>query len=176
MVYGFVQQSAGQVRLYSETGQGTTVRMYLPRAPDEASESPSQTSLDTPPAGEGQRVLVVEDDPHISVLAKELLNELGYVALLANDASEAMTVLEGEPAITVLFTDVVLPGGRSGIDLAREARALRPDLRVLFTTGYTESELMRRSLIDHDAQLLEKPYHRRDLAQKLQRVLASADS
>ncbi|HKI99650.1 MAG TPA: PAS domain-containing protein [bacterium] len=176
MVYGFVQQSAGQVRLDSETCQGTTVRMYLPRAPDEASESPSQTSLDTTPAGESQRVLVVEDDPHISVLAKELLKELGYEALLANNASEAMTVLEGNPAVTVLFTDVVLPGGRSGIDLAREARALRPDLRVLFTTGYTESELMRRSLIDHDAQLLEKPYHRRDLARKLGRVLSSAGS
>jgi PAS domain S-box-containing protein len=174
MVYGFVKQSAGHIRLYSEIGKGTSVRLYLPRAQADAAADEPPEGRYPAPRGQSQLLLVVEDDPHISLLARDMLHELGYRTLLAHDAASAIELLNREPDVAALFTDVVLPGGSSGIDLADRAQRVRPGIKVLFTTGYTERELMRRSLIHHGALLLEKPYRRQELAERLQRVLQGA--
>jgi CheY-like chemotaxis protein len=177
MVYGFVHQSAGHVRVESAVNAGTQVHLYLPRmemALDVESETPetSETSeAHAIPRGSGERVLIVEDDPHIARLGKELLTELGYDPVSASQASVAVGLLQRDRSVQVLFTDVVLPGGLSGLDLAKAARAMRPDLRILFTTGYTEHERMSRSLIEERALLLKKPYQIAELADRLHQLL-----
>jgi signal transduction histidine kinase/CheY-like chemotaxis protein len=168
MVYGFVKQSQGHVRIHSEPGQGTTVKLYLPRAAGDVA----------PPAAPPARaergheaVLVVEDDAMVRAHAVIELTRLGYRVQAAANGHEAMQVLRGDAPVDVLFTDVVMPGGMSGPQLAASARLLRPGLRVLYTSGYTETAVVHHGRLDAGVVLLSKPYRRQELAAKLRLVL-----
>jgi CheY-like chemotaxis protein len=137
MVYGLVKQSGGTVQLYSEIGQGTTVSIYLPAIEAETDTRLDACSGETPPhPGQGQTILVVEDEVPVRQIAVRMLQGLGYRTIEADTAAAALQVLEATPEVAVLFTDVVLPGGKGGADLAREACQRRPDLKVLFTSRY----------------------------------------
>ncbi len=175
MVYGFAKQSGGHVNIYSEPGQGTTVRIYLPRADiDVETVAPAPARVDRPaPRGHGETVLVVEDDAAVREACVGLLADLGYAALAACDGKSALAVLDRTPNLALLFTDVVLPGGMSGAELAPEARRRRPRLKVLYTSGYTENAVIHQGRLDDGVELLEKPYRKAQLARKLRQVLDS---
>lgn len=176
MVYGFAKQSRGHVKLYSEVGQGTTVRLYLPRAAAD-SLAAGAGSLHPPvshvePALRGTAtVLVVEDDDLVRRHAADALAALGYTAVLAEHGAAALTVLRARADIDLLFTDVVMPGGMNGRQLAEAALALRPGLKVLYTSGYTENAIVHHGRLDRGVHLLPKPYRSVDLARKLRVVL-----
>lgn len=170
MVFGFVKQSGGQVSIYSEPGQGTTVRLYLPRT----GQSPQSARPAEPrelPMGSGEAVLVVEDEPDVRATAVEMLASLGYTPVEAADADAALAILEGGARIDVLFTDVVMPGTLRSPELARRARALLPEVAVLFTSGYTANAIVHAGRIDDEVELISKPYSRDQLARKLRLVL-----
>lgn len=167
MVYGLVNQMGGSIHLYSEVGHGTTVNIYLPasRAETETASSPGTGEPSARP-GQGQLVLVVEDEALVRQLAVNMLQSLGYRTLEADTAAAALQMLEAAPQVVVLFTDVVLPGGESGVDLARAAQQRRPDLKVLFTSGYVGPHLAALSR-HKGAGWLGKPYRKSQLASKL---------
>jgi CheY-like chemotaxis protein len=168
MVYGFVKQSGGDVQIYSELRKGTTVRMYLPRAEEaEARESRGADSSPGAYPGKGERILVVEDDRRVRGITVERLKQLGYRIVEAENGSEAVRLL-GERGVDLLFTDMVMPGGMGGAEVAREARRLVPGLKVLFTTGYAEPEVIRAAEGGH---WLRKPYTALQLARKLREML-----
>ncbi len=171
MVYGFVKQSRGHVALYSEPGQGTTVRIYLPRHHTgvPAAPEPEETEV---PSGQGQLVLLVEDDNPVREFARGQLEALRYGVLEATNGPEALALLRERPDIELLFTDVVMPGGMSGVELAEAALALRPGLPVLYTSGYTETALIHNGRLDPHVLLLGKPYRRAELAHKLREALS----
>jgi PAS domain S-box-containing protein len=171
MIYGFVKQSGGHVKIYSEPGQGTTVKVYLPRqaAPDGGRSRPA--ALRVNPQGQGETILVVEDDRAVCELAMAILANLGYTAIAANDGAAALEVLAEHPDTALLFTDVVLTGSMSGVELAREARRRWPALKVLYTSGYTENAIIHHGRLDEGVELLEKPYRIETLARKLRAVL-----
>jgi len=167
MVYGFVRQSGGQVRIESLVGRGTTVRLYLPaesRAKPEA-QGPDDASIDV---GGSETILLVEDNADVRAMAEAGLAELGYRVLSARTALEALDVLQGREPVDLLFTDVVMPGGMSGLELAREAQRLRPGLPVLATSGHVGSAEASGA---PDVPILSKPYLRADLARALRRTL-----
>jgi len=170
-VYGFVKQSGGHVKLYSEPGQGTTVRIYLPRW--EGDVEPVEQQQDTPvPEGEREEtILVVEDDDDVRAFSVESLRELGYRVIEAHDGAAALRLLERQPRIDLLFTDVVLPGGLTGAQVAAQARAMRSDLKVLFTTGYARNAIVHHGRLDKGVQLLTKPFSFKDLAAKVRDIL-----
>jgi signal transduction histidine kinase len=180
-VYGFVQQAGGHATIRSTVGQGTTVELYLPRSAaaeqvaGRSGEARTDGSLPLRRASVGEVVLVVEDEPAVLEMAVESLTELGYRTYTATRASEALDRLTGPDRIDILFSDVVMPGGMNGVQLSVEARRLRPDLRVLLTSGYTATALQDGS-VPADMPLLNKPYQREDLADKLRVVLARAAS
>jgi PAS domain S-box-containing protein len=170
-VYGFVKQSGGHVRLYSEPNVGTTVRMYLPRLRAAAAETPAAAP---PVAAEGGRqevVLVVEDDDSVRSLSVEMLGELGYQVLEAPDGPRALQILDARDDIALLFTDVVLPGGMTGAQVAARAKASHPNLQVLFTTGYARNAIVHHGRLDPGVQLLTKPFTFSDLAAKVRSIL-----
>jgi PAS domain S-box-containing protein len=171
MVYGFVTQSHGYIRIYSEPGQGTTVRLYFPR---DGSESPTETSPradgNSTPLGT-ETILLVEDNELVRGHVAELLRTLGYHVLTATNGPEAMAVITGRTPIDLLFTDVVMPAGMSGTELAQAAHGHRPDLKVLFSSGYTNNALIHQGRLAADVHLLQKPYRRQELAQKVRLVL-----
>ena len=171
MVFGFVKQSGGHVSIYSEEGYGTSIRLYLPRAAEDQSESetPDARKQESPTGQE--TVLVVEDNEDLRDLAKSILEGLGYSVLEAEDGQAALSTLAISPHIDLLFTDVVLPGGMHGIDLVQEARQSRPDLKALLTTGYTDHSIMNRVDPSQRLEVLQKPYRRPELAQKVRAVL-----
>ena len=171
MVYGFVKQSGGHIKIYSEVGQGTTVRVYLPRSMDE--EARQETVLLAEAAGGSETILVAEDDEEVRTIVVEMLNGLGYRVLKANDAAAALSILESGIAVDLLFTDVVMPGPLRSADLARKAAELLPNLAVLFTSGYTENSIVHGGRLDPGVELLGKPYSRDSLARKIRQVLAS---
>lgn len=173
-VYGFVHQSGGHVRIYSEVAQGSSVKIYLPRftgTSEPACVEPTVTASD---AVKQQCVLVVEDDALVREHAVQALEELGCGVIEVADAKTAVDTLERVPAITVLFTDVVLAGSMQGEELVTRALAIRPDLKVLFTTGYARSSLVHQKRLPDNARLLSKPYTVSDLARELRKVVETA--
>ncbi|KAB8038225.1 PAS domain S-box protein [Janthinobacterium aquaticum] len=171
MVYGFVKQSGGHIKIYSEVGQGTTVRVYLPRNLGE--EARQETQVLAEASGGEETILVAEDDEAVRHIVVEMLTGLGYRVLKANDAAAALAILESGMAVDLLFTDVVMPGPLRSSELARKARELLPQLAVLFTSGYTENSIVHGGRLDPGVELLGKPYSRDSLARKLRQVLAS---
>jgi PAS domain S-box-containing protein len=169
MVYGFVKQSGGHVKIYSEPGHGTTVRIYLPRAKGVEDAEPDAEA--GPALGGGETVLVVEDDEQVRGAVVDLLTEIGYRVLKAKDAQGAWAIIESGVPIDVLFTDVVMPGPLRSPELARKARERLPNLAVLFTSGYTENAIVHGGRLDDGVELLSKPYSREALARKIQFVL-----
>ena len=171
-VYGFIKQSSGHIKLYSEPGQGTTVKLYLPRLlmlSDEAQEVPQRT--DAEHSGGAEIVLVVEDDDGVRSHTTEVLRELGYRVLSAANGAAALAVLAREPDVQLLFTDVGLPGGMTGRQLADEVRRRWPGLRVLYTTGYARNAIVHGGVLDAGTELLPKPFTYADLAAKIRSVL-----
>jgi signal transduction histidine kinase/DNA-binding response OmpR family regulator len=171
-VYGFIKQSNGHIKIYSELNQGTVVKLYLPRLIDEAKRAPDgEATADAPPAGSGELILVVEDDDNVRSYSTEILRELGYRVLAAANGPAGLEVLTRYPAIKLLFTDVGLPGGMTGRQLAELARKQRPDLLVLFTTGYARNAIVHGGILDPGTQLLPKPFTYAALAEKVRAVL-----
>ena len=171
MVYGFVKQSGGHVKIYSEIGHGTTIKLYLPRAME---AEDVEVAVDTGPiTGGSETVLVVEDDAEVRGTVVELLSDLGYRVLKAVDAQSALNVIESGIPIDILFTDVVMPGTLKSPELARKARERLPDIAVLFTSGYTENSIVHGGRLDKGVELLSKPYTREALARKFRHVLAN---
>jgi PAS domain S-box-containing protein len=171
MVYGLVKQSGGHIKIYSEVGQGTTVKIYLPRVHE---QEDMLTDLRTAPVrGGSETILVVEDDEDVRETAVALLSDLGYRVLKARDAASALTVIESGIEIDLLFTDVVMPGPLRSPELARKAKARLPHIAVLFTSGYTENAIVHGGRLDPGVELLPKPYSREDLARKIRHVLAN---
>jgi PAS domain S-box-containing protein len=169
-VYGFIRQTGGHVRVYSEVGQGTTVKLYLPRAREEAAEVGTTEQQAFPLRGT-ETVLICEDQPELRSFSAEALRELGYAVIEAKDGHEALGKLGEYPQIDLLFTDVVLPNAMNGRQLADIATQLVPSLRVLFTTGYTRNAIVHQGRLDPDVSLLSKPYTVDLLARKVRSVL-----
>lgn len=171
-VYGYAKQLGGHVKIYSEPGHGTTVKVYLPRTrqPEEvlspASLSPIELGRET--------VLVVEDDAAVRAGAIDVLGDLGYRVLQADNAEAALAIIASGAAIDILFTDVVMPGPIKTRDLVRRAQASLPRLAVLYTSGYTENAIIHDGRLDHDVLLISKPYRREELARKLRTALEQA--
>jgi CheY-like chemotaxis protein len=172
MIYGFAKQSRGHLKIYSEVGHGTTVKLYLPRATKFQPEMPASDALDEDTRG-SETILVVEDEEAVRKLVVRNLQSLGYQVLEAADAARAAVFLRGDWAIDLLFTDVVLPGGKTGRQLADEARALRPEMRVLFTSGYTQNSILHQGKLDQGVHLLSKPYRRDELGRKVREALGT---
>jgi signal transduction histidine kinase/CheY-like chemotaxis protein len=171
-VYGFVKQSGGHVRIYSELDQGTTVKIYLPRLLRDSAAV--HQSSDEEPIPEGQKtetILVVEDDHDVRAYSVESLRELGYRVLEAHDGHSALRLLAQEKNVDLLFTDVVLPAGMTGAQLAAHARGMRPDLKVLFTTGYARNAIVHQGRLDAGVHLLTKPFTFDALAIRVRDVL-----
>ncbi len=169
MIYGFVKQSGGHVKIYSEVGVGTTLRMYLPRSMQR--EEILQPLAAEPAAGGEETILVAEDDDGVRATVVDILRELGYRVLEARDADSALNVVESGIGIDLLFTDVVMPGAIKSTELARRAQNRLPNLRVLFTSGYTQNAIVHGGRLDAGVELLVKPYKRDDLARKIRQVL-----
>jgi signal transduction histidine kinase/DNA-binding response OmpR family regulator len=172
MVYGFVKQSGGHIKIYSEAGEGTTVKLYLPRAMQ--SEDVLTDTATTEVCGGSEAVLVVEDDEDVRDTAVTLLTELGYRVFKARDAASGLSVIESGVPIDLLFTDVVMPGALRSPELARKARERLPQIAVLFTSGYTENAIVHGGRLDAGVELLGKPYTREQLARKVRQVLGHA--
>jgi signal transduction histidine kinase/ActR/RegA family two-component response regulator len=171
-VYGFVRQSAGHVRIYSEPGEGTTVKIYLPRhrgmnaSTEDAAHYPAAVS------DKGNETIpLVEDDDRLRTYTAEMLSELGYRVLEAATASAALALLASEEQVDLLFTDVVMPGGVNGRQLATAALERRPSLKVLFTTGYTRNAIVHHGRLDPGVELITKPFSLKDLSRKVRDVL-----
>jgi signal transduction histidine kinase/DNA-binding response OmpR family regulator len=171
MAYGFVKQTGGHFRIYSEVGEGTTVRLYFPRT-FEAEDATARLS-DVAPQGGSETVLVVEDDPAVQGTVVEMLGSLGYRVLKADNATDAYGIVKSGLPIDLLFTDVVMPGPMRSPELARLAKALLPNLAVLFTSGYTQNAIVHGGRLDPGVELLSKPYGRDQLARKVRHVLAN---
>jgi PAS domain S-box-containing protein len=173
-VYGFVKQSDGHVKLYSETGEGTTVKIYLPRHRIAAAlEEPTPDTTAIAEASRAEIILVVEDDEGARSYCVAALGELGYRVLAASDGPSALRLLEAEPAVSLLFTDVGLPGGLNGRQLADMASARHPDLKVLFTTAYARNAIVHEGRLDPGVELLGKPFTFAALAAKVRHMLES---
>jgi PAS domain S-box-containing protein len=172
-VYGFVKQSGGHVKIYSEVQLGTTIKLYLPRfhGTGEAVLPERQDERTVPRAAGQETVLIVEDDEDVRNSTTESLRELGYCTLSAADGPQAVRVLEQHPEIDLLLTDIVLPGGMTGAQVAATARGLLPALRVLFTTGYARNAIVHHGRLDAGVHLLSKPFTLDELANKVRDVL-----
>ncbi|MET0320693.1 MAG: response regulator, partial [Duganella sp.] len=171
MVYGLVKQSGGHVKIYSEVGEGTTVKLYLPRS-REAEDT--YTVLETQPVvGGSETILVAEDDDDVRATVVDMLTELGYRVLKASDAAAALTVIDSGMPIDLLFTDVVMPGTLRSPELARKARERLPGIAVLFTSGYTENAIVHGGRLDAGVELIGKPYTKESLARKIRHVLGN---
>jgi PAS domain S-box-containing protein len=173
MVHGFVKQSGGHIEIASEVGGGTTVRIYLPRASETSAQSDAELDVDPAYRGKGETILVVEDDPAVRALLVRMLTGLGYETVEAGDGETALAILDETPGISLLFTDVILPNGMSGGELAREAQRRWPDIKVLHTSGYPDESIAHHGQIDDGVELLRKPYRISTLARKVRETLDS---
>ena len=176
MVYGFVKQSGGHIKIYSEPGEGTTIKLYFPRLSDQSKlpDGHDEPAATEPPLEDNKRqatILLVEDDEQVNLFACEALRDRGYRVIVASDGPAALRLLDGEPAIDLLFTDVVLPGGMNGRQLADEVLRRRPSVKVLFATGYTRNAIIHQGRLDPDVELLTKPFTADVLARKVQQIL-----
>jgi signal transduction histidine kinase len=172
MVYGFVKQSNGHVKIYSEEGHGTTVKLYLPQAASVPNPQAAEPGVSAGDHGD-ETVLVVEDDALVRDYVTTQIKRFGYRTLAASNAAEGLALINGEGRIDLLFTDVIIPGGMNGRQLAREAVRRRPGLKVLYTSGYTENAIVHHGRLDAGVLLLPKPYLSSDLARMLRTALAS---
>jgi PAS domain S-box-containing protein len=175
MVFGFVKQSGGHIKIYSEEGHGTTVRIYLPK-----STGPQQTASEALAAseirGRDEIVLIVEDDPLVRKYVITQIQSLGYTTLDAANATEALGMIDNHADIDLLFTDVIMPGPMNGRHLVDEALRRRPALKTLFTSGYTENAIMHHGRLDSGVLLLAKPYRKSELARMIRLALGSNGS
>lgn len=170
-VFGFVKQSNGHVKIYSELGAGTTVKLYLPRyfgsdrpvLPQEVTQRTSR--------GSGETILVVDDDADVRSFTVEMLRELGYVAIEAANGAHGLRLLDMRPDVKLLFTDMGLPGGMNGRELADEAKRRRPALKVLFTSGYARNAIVHHGRLEPGVELLPKPYSFAALGMRVRRML-----
>ena len=174
MAYGFVKQSGGHIKIYSELDHGTSVKVYLPRSTREAVEPPPR-AREAPVTGGNETILVVEDDPKVQSTAVDTLTGLGYRVLKADDAQQALTVLRSGIDIDLLFSDVVMPGPVSSTDMAAQAARMLPHIKVLFASGYTRNAIVHGGKLDAGIELLSKPYSRNQLAQRVRQMLDRAD-
>ena len=172
MVYGFMRQSGGQARIYSEPGHGTTVRLYLPRSQTKPTDAP-EPDIKAPVTKDFRSsLLVVDDEPVLRMLMVEVLQENGFVVSEAADGHEALKILRGPATIDLLLTDVGLPGGLNGRQLVDAARTLRPRLRVMFVTGYAENAALDGGVLDPSTQVLTKPFRMMALVEKIKGMVA----
>ena len=169
MAYGFVKQSRGHIKIYSEPGQGTSVKIYLPRTM--LAEVDHVTPRSGPVTGGSETILVVEDDEGVRTVVLDMLTALGYRVLQAENGEKALRIVEAGEPIDLLFTDVVMPGTLRSPELARIAQQLQPDMAVLFTSGYPQNSIVHGGRLDEGLELLSKPYRREELARKLRHVL-----
>jgi CheY-like chemotaxis protein len=174
MVYGFVQQSGGSMQIHSEPGHGAVVKLFFPRvAASQVNAAPSAGQLATPAGSE--TILVVEDDDMVRAYVEGELKALGYRVIVTRNAPAALEILRGPEKIDLLFSDVVMPGGMFGTELAMEAARLRPRLRILLTSGYTEHPVEALDGLGRQVRILNKPFRRHDLASMLRSVLKAGD-
>jgi signal transduction histidine kinase/DNA-binding response OmpR family regulator len=170
-VYGFVNQSGGAVSLASALGEGTMVSIHLPRSSKPLPEPAPDDLNPVSESGEGETVLIVEDDAHVRELGREMLDDLGYTVIHASDANMAIAILRDAEKVDLLLTDVIMPGGKTGVELAQEARRLRPGIKILLTSGYTGEAIDRHGLGALDLPFISKPFERSLLSTKLRSVL-----
>lgn len=172
MIYGFARQSGGQVRIYSEVGQGTTMCIYLPRHADDAAivDEADVEAIANPP-GEGEVVLIIDDEPTIRMLVAELLGDSGYAVIEAADGPAGLKVLESNARIDLLISDVGLPGGMNGRQVADAARVVRPNLKVLFITGYAENAVIGQSRLEEGMFVMTKPFQMDLLAHRIREII-----
>jgi CheY-like chemotaxis protein len=171
-VFGFVKQSGGHLKIYSELDHGTTVKLYLPRAPVGAADIEDRARPGASPRG-AETLLVVEDDPDVRAAVVEMVEDLGYAVEEAANPDDAAAILKTKP-IDLLFTDVVMPGTMKSTELVELARSLRPGIKVLFTSGYSENAIVHHGRLDAGVHLITKPYKREQLARRLRQLLDEA--
>ncbi|EIG62620.1 PAS domain S-box protein [Bradyrhizobium canariense] len=171
MVFGFVKQSGGHIKIYSEEGHGTSVKIYLPRSSG-VQETEFEALQNAPVTGGREKILIVEDDALVRQYVVTQIKSLGYTALEAANAAEALVIIDADKNIDLLFTDVIMPGNMNGRQLADEAARRRPDLKTLFTSGYTENAIVHHGRLDSGVLLLAKPYRKSELAKMLRTALA----
>jgi len=176
MVYGFVKQSRGHVKIYSEVGHGTSIKLYLPRAAVAGDEAAPTSARQVANPGGSESILVVEDSPTVRSMSAGILRALGYRVREAEDGPTALRILNEGGAFDLLFTDLIMPNGIDGQELWRQARALRPEMRALFTSGYSEQFLKGRGATEEGIPLLNKPYRTRALAEAIRRALDAPPS
>jgi CheY-like chemotaxis protein len=170
MAYGFVKQSHGHIRIYSEVGSGTTIKIYLPRSMQPEVELPNLRNA--PVVGGSETILVVEDDLAVQATVVDILRGLGYHVLKASDGQGALTILQSGVPVDLLFTDVVMPGPVRSIEVARQAKQMLPKIEVLFTSGYTQNAIVHGGRLDPGVELISKPYRRDELARKIRQLFA----
>lgn len=170
MVYGFVKQSGGTVRIYSEVGEGTTVRLYFPASSEFENELLAAKSrlIDR---GGNETILVVEDKQDVAVVARMFLENAGYRILSASSGREAVEVLKQHPEVDALFTDLIMPGGMNGVVLAREARRMLPRIKILLTTGYADASIQRTDVGGAEFGVVNKPYTQKELLKRIRMLL-----
>ncbi|CAH0233868.1 Blue-light-activated protein [Massilia sp. Bi118] len=171
MAYGFVKQSGGHIRIYSEVGSGTTIKIYLPRSMQPEVELPNLRNA--PVLGGSETILVVEDDLAVQATVVDMLQGLGYRVLKASDGQGALTILQSGIPVDMLFTDVVMPGPVRSIEVARQAKQMFPSIEVLFTSGYTQNAIVHGGRLDPGVELISKPYRRDELARKIRQLLTA---
>jgi PAS domain S-box-containing protein len=171
MVHGFLKQSNGHVSIYSEEGIGTTIRMYFPVTTGTSEAPEHKPGTDHPPEGSKQIILIVEDDEDLRKLANTLITHLGYTAITAQDGPSAMDILNNTETVDLLFTDVILPNGMNGSNVADYAKKTHPEIKVLFTSGYNENIIVHDGQLDSGIEFMTKPYRRAELAQRIHDVL-----
>lgn len=175
MVYGFVKRAQGAISIYSEVGIGTTIKIYLPFASDEAGASTARSvdaERSTKVRGGSESILIVDDEPDLADVAQSILSDLGYTTMIAIDGFSALKILQSDKHIDMLLTDVIMPG-MNGFELAAKAAEMRPDLKVLLTSGYTGNTSMKTFSAANNYDLLRKPYSNRDVALRVRQVLDS---
>lgn len=171
MIYGFAKQSGGAVHIYSEPGKGTNVCIYLPRFIGETDAADAPADIADAPRGEGETVLVVDDEPTVRMLVAEVLGDLGYTAIEAEDGASGLKVLNSPARVDLLVTDVGLPGGMNGRQVADAARMVRPDLKVLFITGYAENAVLSHGHLDPGMHVMTKPFAIDALAGRIRELI-----